>query len=92
MIDFLNRKELAALLDRSPGYVSAMKRAGFTEFMPGRFRFSDAMTWLKAHPEFRTTDAYPSKKWKRKERLSTADQMQALNESVFNAIMKPRNT
>lgn len=46
----LSRKELAAQIGRSPGFVSAMRKAGFPCIVttPG-----EALEWLKKHPKFR---------------------------------------
>lgn len=46
----LSRKELAAQIGRSPGFVSAMRKAGFNRVVttPG-----EALEWLRQHPKFR---------------------------------------
>ena len=51
----VNSKTLAAQLGRSPGYVSAMKSAGYKFTHGTRTLLSDALGWLAAHPEFRVT-------------------------------------
>jgi hypothetical protein len=59
---FLTGKELAAALNRHPGYVSAMRSAGFTPTLPPNlFTLADAIAWLQAHPDFRSTAVYPCK-------------------------------
>ena len=62
LTDYLDGQQLAGALGRNPAYVSAMKKAGFKPTLPPNFfRLADAIAWLKSHPDFRTTTAYPSK-------------------------------
>lgn len=50
-------EELADELRRNRTYVFAMKKAGFV--MPGgTATVSEARTWLRAHPHFKTTDYF----------------------------------
>jgi hypothetical protein len=51
----VNGKTLAAHLGRSPGYIAAMKSAGYTFSHGTRTLVSDALKWLAEHPDFRTT-------------------------------------
>ncbi len=51
----VNAKTLAARLGRSPGYVAAMKAAGYQFTHGTRTLVSDALNWLAEHREFRTT-------------------------------------
>lgn len=76
-------KELAFFLKRHRGYISAMKKAGFT--MPvdpvvrqGLASIADAWRWLTEHPEFTYNGAYktaaPKMKTKSNGEVSNADQ------------------
>jgi hypothetical protein len=51
----VNSKTLAAKLERSPGYIAAMKSAGYKFSHGTRTLVSDALNWLAEHPDFRTT-------------------------------------
>jgi hypothetical protein len=51
----VNGKTLAAQLGRSPGYIAAMKSAGYTFSHGTRTLVSDALKWLAEHPDFRAT-------------------------------------
>lgn len=51
----VNGKTLAAQLGRSPGYIVAMKSAGYTFSHGTRTLVSDALKWLAEHPDFRAT-------------------------------------
>lgn len=51
----LNCKELGEELNRHATYVYAMKRAGFKFNYGNRTTLENALNWLKAHPEFRST-------------------------------------
>ena len=51
----VNSKTLAARLARSPGYVAAMKSAGYKFTHGTRTLLSDALDWLAQHPGFRVT-------------------------------------
>ena len=51
----VNGKTLAAQLGRSPGYIAAMKSAGYNFSHGTRTLVSDALKWLAAHPDFRAT-------------------------------------
>ncbi|MFN2507312.1 MAG: hypothetical protein ABR589_00885 [Chthoniobacterales bacterium] len=51
----VNAKTLAAQMGRSPGYVAAMKSAGYTFTHGTRTLLSDALRWLAEHPDFRAT-------------------------------------
>jgi hypothetical protein len=51
----VNGKTLAAQLGRSPGYIAAMKSAGYTFTHGTRTLLSHALKWLAAHPNFRAT-------------------------------------
>lgn len=51
----VNGKTLAARLGRSPGYIAAMKSAGYTFTHGTRTLVSDALKWLAEHPDFRAT-------------------------------------
>jgi hypothetical protein len=51
----VNGKTLAAQLGRSPGYVAAMKSAGYRFTHGTRTLVSDALKWLAEHPDFRAT-------------------------------------
>lgn len=46
----LSRKELAAKIGRSPGFVSAMRKAGFSRIVNTP---QEALEWLKNNPKFR---------------------------------------
>lgn len=46
----LSRKELAAKIGRSPGFVSAMRKAGFSRIVSTP---EEAIEWLKNNPKFR---------------------------------------
>ncbi|MBQ8723090.1 MAG: hypothetical protein IJY80_02245 [Opitutales bacterium] len=46
----LSRKELAAKIGRSPGFVSAMRKAGFSRIVSTP---EEALEWLKNNPKFR---------------------------------------
>jgi uncharacterized membrane protein len=66
----LNRKEVADTLRRSPGYVSAMKAAGFV--MPGGLTtFEATFAWLAAHPKFTRESVYPTRHRNKPERPGT---------------------
>ena len=51
----VNGKTLAAQLGRSPGYIAAMKSAGYTFSHGTRTLVSDALKGLAEHPDFRAT-------------------------------------
>lgn len=51
----VNGKTLAAQLGRSPGYIAAMKSAGYSFSHGTRTLVSDALKWLAEHPDFRAT-------------------------------------
>ena len=51
----VNSKTLAARLERSPGYVAAMKSGGYKFTHGTRTLLSDALYWLAQHPQFRVT-------------------------------------
>jgi hypothetical protein len=51
----VNGKTLAAQLGRSPGYIAAMKSAGYIFSHGTRTLVSDALRWLAEHPDFRAT-------------------------------------
>jgi hypothetical protein len=51
----VNGKTLAARLGRSPGYIAAMKAAGYKCTHGTRTLLSDALKWLAQHPDFRVT-------------------------------------
>ena len=51
----VNGKTLAAQLGRSPGYIAAMKSAGYSFTHGTRTLVSDALKWLADHPNFRAT-------------------------------------
>lgn len=51
----VNGKTLALRLARSPGYVAAMKSAGYKYTHGTRTLVSDALNWLAEHSEFRAT-------------------------------------
>ena len=51
----VNGKTLALRLGRSPGYVAAMKSAGYGYTHGTRTLVSDALKWLAQHPDFRVT-------------------------------------
>jgi hypothetical protein len=51
----VNGKTLALRIGRSPGYVAAMKSAGYRFTHGTRTLVSDALTWLAEHPDFRAT-------------------------------------
>ena len=51
----VNGKTLAARLGRSPGYIAAMKSAGYTFSHGTRTLVSNALNWLAEHPDFRAT-------------------------------------
>lgn len=51
----LTRQELADALGRHVNYVSAMKRAGFSENFGNRYFLSAALAWLSENKNFRTT-------------------------------------
>jgi hypothetical protein len=51
----VNGKSLAATLGRSPGYIAAMKSAGYRFTHGTRTLVSDALKWLAEHPDFRAT-------------------------------------
>ncbi len=51
----VNSTRLAEALERSPSYVSAMKAAGYVFTHGNRTLVSDALEWLKANPDFRST-------------------------------------
>lgn len=53
--ELLNCSRLAEALGRSPGYVSAMKAAGYQMEFANRTRLSHALSWLRKNPDFRTT-------------------------------------
>lgn len=57
--ELLNMGELAAELRRSRFYVQAMKRSGFQCSHGSRTTVKAALAWLAAHPDFRTTGAFP---------------------------------
>lgn len=59
-MSILSRKELAAKIGRSPGFVSAMRKAGFPRIVTTP---EEALKWLKEHENFR--------KNRRRERLGT---------------------
>ena len=60
--NLMTTRELAAKMRVSCSYVSCMKRCGY-RFSHGRWTsYAHAMAWIKRHPGFRTTDAYPPKK------------------------------
>lgn len=56
----LNKSQLAEMLGRSKGYVSAMVKAGFTTPC-GRTTLKAAMDWMAKNPDFRVADAYAPK-------------------------------
>ena len=51
----VNGKTLASQLKRSPGYVAAMKAAGYKYTHGTRTLVSDALKWLSENPDFRVT-------------------------------------
>jgi len=51
----VNGKTLAARLGRSPGYIAAMRSAGYPFTHGMRTLVSDALKWLQEHPDFRVT-------------------------------------
>ena len=51
----VNGKNLASKLDRSPGYVAAMKARGYKFTHGTRTLVSDALRWLAENPDFRVT-------------------------------------
>jgi hypothetical protein len=51
----VNGKNLASKLERSPGYVAAMKAGGYKFTHGTRTLVSDALRWLAEHPKFRVT-------------------------------------
>jgi len=57
-MQLLSRSELAAAIGRDPSYVSAMRKAGLP-FTCGKITLRAALTWMAAHPDFTTRDAYP---------------------------------
>lgn len=62
--DLLNKRELAFEIGRSPAYVSAMVREGYSMPFGGRSTRKHALEWLEKNPLFRASDIYfkPSKK------------------------------
>jgi len=56
-MELLSKSQLAARLNRSNSYVSAMVRSGFP--VPcGRTTLKAAMEWMAANPDFKVSDAY----------------------------------
>lgn len=51
----VNSKTLASHLNRSAGYVTAMKAGGYKFTHGTRTLLSDALRWLADHPQFRVT-------------------------------------
>lgn len=50
-------KELAGALKRAPGFVYAMRKAGF-EMPGGMATLEEARDWLRLHPRFTTWGAW----------------------------------
>lgn len=57
----LKKHQLAAALGRSPGYVSAMVRAGFVMRYGMTTTKASALNWLAENPSFRASHHYPRK-------------------------------
>ena len=51
----LNFKQLAAAMNRSRVFISAMKEAGYVMKFGTRDTLANAEAWLEAHPGFTTT-------------------------------------
>lgn len=54
----LNCTRLSELLDKSPSFVTAMKRAGyrFRYEAAARTTLAHALEWIEAHPDFQAND------------------------------------
>lgn len=66
MSKLLNSTQLAAEMGRGRTYVSAMKAAGYAMRYGNRDTIGNALAWLEAHPNFRTTKYCDKKNGKHK--------------------------
>ena len=75
MSDLLNCTRLAEELDVWPGYVTAMRKAGYVFTAAYRTTLASALEWLADNPDFRAEHwlkAKPSKKQKGAARRSVS--------------------
>lgn len=74
-MNLLNCKQLAGHLQVHPGYVSAMRRAGYKMLIEAtnRTTIEHAAQWLMSNPDFRASD-YMAKGWERLPKLSQEPQ------------------
>lgn len=56
--DLLNCKTLAERMGQGPGYVSAMKAAGYSFEFGTKTTLKHALRWRRRNPDFRTTAYY----------------------------------